>query len=133
MLLFCAVPLQSNKGTAREKNVRVGQKGGVTTPCDPNEAKNAQKPQARRKKRKKYSHTCDARVITTLYSNPRKESKPPPQKRTESVTATPRTRSLTSGLAEPNSWASVAQTHCAKHAGSVEELKEVYETHVTRE
>ena len=90
--------------------MRVGQKGGVTTPCDPNEAKNAQKPQARRKNRKKYSNTCDARVITTPYSNPRKESIPPPQKRTELVTAIPRTRSLTSGLAEPNSWAGVALT-----------------------
>ena len=95
--------------------MRAGQKGGVTTPCDPNEAKNAQKPQARRKKMKKYSNTCDARVITTPYSNPIKESIPPPQKRTESVTAIPRTRSVTSGLAEPNSWASVALTHCANN------------------
>ena len=112
--------------------MRAGQKGGVTTPCDPNEAKNAQKPQARRKKRKKYSNTCDARVITTPYSNPRKESNPPPQKRTESVTATQRTRSLTYGLAEPNSWASVAQTHRAKTAGSVEERKK-YMKHTWRE
>ena len=100
--------------------MRVGKKGGGVTPCDPNESKNAQITQARRKKRKKYSNTCDARVITTSYSNPRKESIPPPQKRTESVTAIPRTRSLTSGLAEPNSWASVALTHCAKTAGSME-------------
>ena len=113
--------------------MRAGQKGGVTIPCDPNEAKNAQKPQARRKKRKKYWNTCDARVITTPYSNPRKESIPPPQKRTESVTAIQRTRSLTSGLAEPNSWASVALTHCAKTAGSMEESEEVYKTLVTRE
>ena len=70
--------------------------------------KNAQITQARRKKQKKYSNTCDARVIITCYSNPRKESKPLLQKRTETVTAIPRTRSLTSGLAEPNSWASVA-------------------------
>ena len=28
-----------NEGTAREENVRVGQKGGGVTPCDPNEAK----------------------------------------------------------------------------------------------
>ena len=100
--------------------MRVGQKGGVTTPCDPNEAKNAQNPQARRKNRKKYSNTRDARVITTPYSNPRKESIPPPQKRIESVTATPRTRSLTSGLAEPNSWASVALTHCLTHEWEAE-------------
>ena len=107
--------------------MRVGQKGGVTTPCDPNEAKNAQKPQARRKNRKKYSNTCDARVITTPYSNPRKESIPPPQKCTESVTATPRTCSLTSGLAELtaglaelNSWASVALTHCLTHEWEAE-------------
>ena len=113
--------------------MRVGKKGGGVTPCDPNEAKNAQITQARRKKRKKYSNTCDARVITTPYSNPRKESIPPPQNRTESVTAIPRTRSLTSGLAEPNSWASVALTHCAKTAGSMEESEEVYETLVTRE
>ena len=100
--------------------MRVGKKGGGVTPCDPNEAKNAQTTQAYRTKRKKYSDTCDTRVITTPYSNPRKESKPPPQKRTESVTAIPRTRSLTSGLAESNSWASVALTHCAKTAGSME-------------
>ena len=95
--------------------MRVGRKGGVTTPFDPNEAKNAQKPQARRKNRKKYSNTRDARVITTPYSNPRKETIPPPRKRTESVTATPRTRSQTFGLAEPHSWASVALTHCLTH------------------
>ena len=100
--------------------MRVGKKGGGVTPCDPNKAKNAQITQAGRKKRKKYSNTCDARVITTSYSNPRKESNPPPQKRTESVTAIPLTRSLTTGLAEPNSWASVALTHCAKTAGSME-------------
>ena len=100
--------------------MRLGQTGGVTTPCDPNEAKNAQKPQARRKNRKKYSNTCDARVITTPYSNPRKESIPPPQKRTKSVTATPRTRSLISGLAEPNSWANVALTHCLTHEWEAE-------------
>ena len=95
--------------------MRVGKKGRATTPCDPNEAKNAQKPQARRKNQKKYSNTRDARVITTPYSNPRKESIPPPQKRTEEVTATPRTRSLISGLAEPNRWVSVALTHCLTH------------------
>ena len=100
--------------------MRVGKKGGGVTPFDPNEAKNAQITQAHRKKRKKYSNTCDARVITTSYSNPRKESIPPPQKRTESVTAIPLTRSLTSELAEPNSWASVALTHCTKTAGSME-------------
>ena len=100
--------------------MRVGKKGGGVTPCDPNEAKNAQTTQARMKKRKKYSNTCDARVITTPYSNPRKESIPPPQKHTESVTAMPRTRSLTSGLAESNSWASVALTHCTKTAGTME-------------
>ena len=98
----------------------VGKKGGGVTLCDPNKAKNAQRTQARRKKRKKYSNTCDARVITTPYSNPRKESIPPLQKRTESVTAIPRTSSLTSGLAESNSWASVALTHCAKTAGTME-------------
>ena len=107
-------PKKPHKGTAREENVRVGKKGGGVTPCDPNEAKNAQRTQARMKKRKKYLNTCDARVITTPYSNPRKESNPPPQKHTDSVTATPWTRSLTSGLAESNSWASVALTHCAK-------------------
>ena len=79
--------------------MRVGKKGGGVTPCDPNEAKNVQITQARRKKRKKYSNTCDARVITTSYSNPRKELIPPPQRRTESVTAIPVTHSLTSGLA----------------------------------
>ena len=100
--------------------MRVGKKGGGVTPCDPNEVKNAQITQAHRKKRKKYSNTCDARVITTPYSNPRKESNPPLQKCTESVTVIQRTRSLTSGLAEPNSWASVALTHCAKTAGSME-------------
>ena len=97
--------------------MRVGQKGGVVIPCDPNEAKNAQKPRARWKNRKKYSEPRDARVITTPYSNPRKESNPPPQKRTESVTATPRTLSLTSGPAEPHSWASVALTHCLTRMG----------------
>ena len=86
----------------------------------PTKPKIAQITQARRKKRKKYSNTCDARVITTPYSNPRKESKPPLQKRTETVTAILRTCSLTSGPAEPNSWASVALTHCAKTAGSME-------------
>ena len=50
----------------------------------------------------------------------RKELIPPPQKRTESVTATPRTRSLTSGLAELNSWASVALTHCLTHEWEAE-------------
>ena len=35
--------------------MRVGNKGGVTTACDTDEAKNAQTPQARRKNRKKYS------------------------------------------------------------------------------
>ena len=100
--------------------MRVGHKGGVTTQCDPNEAKNVQKPQARRKNRKKYSNTCDARVITTPYSNPRKESIPPPQKRTESVTATSRTRSLIFGLAEPNRWSSVALTHCLTHQWEAE-------------
>ena len=86
----------------------------------PTKPKNAQKPQARRNNRKKYSNTCDVRVITTPYSNPRKESIPPPQKRTESVTATPRTPSLTSGLAELNSWASVALTHCLTHEWEAE-------------
>ena len=100
--------------------MRVGKKGGGVTPRDPNEAKNAQITQTRRKNRKKYSNTCDARVITTPYSNPRKESIPPPQKRTESVTATPRTRSLTSGLAELNSWASGALTHCLTHEWEAE-------------
>ena len=100
--------------------MRVGKKGGGVTPCDPNEAKNAQKTQARRKHRKKYSNMWDARVITTPYSNPRKESIPPPQKRTEEVTATPRMRSLTSGLAEPNSWASVALTRCLTHEWEAE-------------
>ena len=93
---------------------------GVSHHVTPTKPKNAQRTQACRKKRKKYSNTCDARVITTPYSNPRKESKPPQQKRTEMVTAIPRTRSLTSGLAKPNSWASVALTHCAKTAGSTE-------------
>ena len=58
-----------------------------------NEAKNAQITQARRIKCKKYSNTCKARVIKTTQSNPRKESKPPPQKRAESVTAISLTRS----------------------------------------
>ena len=92
----------------------VGKKGGGVPPCDPQRSQNAQITQARSKKRKKYLNTCDARVITTPYSNPRKESIPPPQKRTETVTAIPRTLSLTSWLAEPNSWASVALTHCSK-------------------
>ena len=35
--------------------MRVGNKGGVATPCDTDEAKNAQTPQARWKNRKKYS------------------------------------------------------------------------------
>ena len=35
--------------------MRAGNKGGVTTPCNTDEAKNAQTPQARRKNRKKYS------------------------------------------------------------------------------
>ena len=35
--------------------MRVGNKGGVATPCDPDEAKNEQTPQARWKNRKKYS------------------------------------------------------------------------------
>ena len=85
------------------------------TPCDPQRSQNAQITQSCSKKRKKYSNTCDARVITTSYSNLIKELIPPPQKRTESVTAIPLTRSLTSGLAEPNSWASVALTYCAKN------------------
>ena len=55
--------------------------------------------QACSKKRKKYSNTCDARVIITTYSNPRKESNHPPQKRTETVTARSLTRSRTSGQA----------------------------------
>ena len=88
--------------------------GGVT-PCDPQRSQNAQITQACSKKRKKYSNTCDARVIITTYSNPRKESIPPPQKRTESVTARPLTRSITSGQAQPNSWASVALTNCSKN------------------
>ena len=33
----------------------VGKKGEVATTCDPDEAKNVQTPQARRKNRKKYS------------------------------------------------------------------------------
>ena len=94
--------------------MRVGHKGGVSHQVTPTKPKNAQITQAHRKKQKKYSNTCDVRVITTLYSNPRKESKPPLQKRAESVTEIPRKRSRTSRLAEPNSWASVALTHCAK-------------------
>ena len=79
--------------------MRVGKKVGGVTPCDPQLSQNAQITQACSKKRKKYSNTCDARVIITTYSNPRKELIPPPQKRTELVTARPLTRSLTSGLA----------------------------------
>ena len=77
----------------------VGKKVGGVTPCDPQRSQNAEIMQACSKKRKKYSNTCDARVIITTYSNPRKESIPPPQKRTESATARPLMRSLTSGLA----------------------------------
>ena len=95
--------------------MRVGKKGGGVTPCDPQRSQNAQIAQVCSKKRKKYSNTFDARVITTLYSNLIKESIPPSQKRTESVTAIPLTCSLTSGQAEPNSWASVALTDCAKN------------------
>ena len=35
--------------------MRVGNKGGVATPCDTDEAKNVQTPQARWKNHKKYS------------------------------------------------------------------------------
>ena len=71
--------------------MRAGNKGGVATPYDPDEAKNAQTSQASKKNR-------DARVITIKYSNPVKESIPPPRMRTEQVIATSRTRSLTAGL-----------------------------------
>ena len=79
--------------------MRVGKKRGGGTPCDPQRSQNAQITEACSNKRKKYSNTGDARVLTTTYSNPRKESVPPPQKRTESVTAIPLMRSLTSVLA----------------------------------
>ena len=79
--------------------MRVGKKVGSGTLCDPQRSQNAQITQACSNKRKKYSSTCDARVIITMYSNPRKESIPPPQKRNESVTARPLMRSLTSGQA----------------------------------
>ena len=79
--------------------MRVGKKVGGVTPCDPQRSQNAQITQACSQKRKKYSNTCDARVIKTTYSNPRKESNPPPQKRAKSVTARPLTRSFTSGQA----------------------------------
>ena len=65
---------------------------GVTV-GDPQRSQNAQRTQARRRKCEKYSNTGNARVIKTTYSNPRKESNPPPQKRAETVTAISQTRS----------------------------------------
>ena len=80
--------------------MRLGQQEGVTA-GDPQRSQNAQITQARRIKSKKYSNTGNARVIKTTYSNPRKESNPPPQKRAESVTAISLTRSLYLGKPSP--------------------------------
>ena len=79
--------------------MRVGKKVGGVTPCDPQRSQNAQITKASSKKRKKYSNTGDGRAIKTTYSNPRKESIQLSQKRTESVTARPLTRSVTTGQA----------------------------------
>ena len=48
----------------------VGKKGEVATTCDPDEAKNAQTPQARWKNRKKYSKLswCKSNHIAVLES-----------------------------------------------------------------
>ena len=106
--------------------MRLGKKGGVATPCDPYEAKNEQKPQARWKNRKKYSKHS-GRESNHLFVI---ESK----KGIDSPTANVhRIGDSHTADAEPNSWASVALTHCAKSAGTLEESEEVLETLVTRE
>ena len=79
--------------------MRLGQQEGVTA-GDPQRSQNAQITQACRIKSKKYSNTGNA-IIKTTYSNPRKESNPPPQKRAESVTAISLTRSLCLGKPSP--------------------------------
>ena len=97
--------------------MRLGKKGGVATPCDPYEAKNAQKPQARWKKYSKHA----GRESNHLSVN---ESK----KGIDSPTANVhRIGDSHTADEEPNSWASVARTHCAKSAGTQEESEEVLE------
>ena len=105
--------------------MRLGKKGGVATPCDPYEAKNAQKPQAR-KNRKKYSKHSgrESNHLSVIES----------KKGIDSPTANVhRIGDSHTADAGPNSWASVALTHCAKSAGTLEESEEILETLVTRD
>ena len=86
--------------------MRLGNKGGVATPCGPYEAKNAQKTAGSLEESEEVLETLVTREIAVLES----------KKGIDSPTANAhRVGDSHSADAEPNRWASVALTHCLTH------------------
>ena len=88
--------------------MRVGNKGGVATPCDPYEAKNAQKTAG--------SVEESEEVLETLVMREESHRRTRTKKGIDSPTANAhQVGDSHTADAEPNSWASVALTHCLTH------------------